>query len=323
MVKTNIAVIGVGGIGFWHLYSLATKCSNMNIEVVDISDQALHRAKEQLHPYKNNIRFFKSIAKLSEIIDVAIIATTAQVRRQVIEELLQQKDVKYLILEKVLFQKIEDYYVVEQLLEKNNVKAWVNCPLRTYPFFQQLRKKLRNSQKMDYFFSSAHLGIACNTIHHIDLLAFLCKQTDFTFDTSHLDKEIISSRRPGFIEFIGTFLGETKEGSLLKVTSYTKDAKRPQTYQINCEDFFCFINVDEQKYFLLERENNWAMQQGAFPKILQSQLTSHIVKEILTKGNSQLTPYNESMKLHLGMIEAFLDFYNRYHDEEGDLCPIT
>ena len=60
--------------------------------------------------------------------DIVIIATGADVRRKVIEELLEQAHVSYLLLEKVLFQRLEDYDVVASLLERKQAKAFVTKP---------------------------------------------------------------------------------------------------------------------------------------------------------------------------------------------------
>lgn len=322
-MSANIAIIGVGEIGFRHLQSLATEPNQFNIEVVDPSDKARALAKKKLHPHTKKIHFFSNISKLSTSIDIAIIATTAKVRRQVIEQLLQQKSVKYLILEKVLFQKREDYEFVQQLLMKKNVKTWVNCPLRLHPFFHKLRAKMIQGEKVDYFHSGNLLGITCNAIHHIDLLAFLTNQIQFTFDTTQLDEKIVKSRRDGYIEFTGTLLGRTNEGSLIKLTSYTNDSNRPPFFQISSQDFLCFIHMKDKKYWLMEKDKNWAVEEGGFEYLLQSELTLHVVKEILRTESCGLTPYEESMKLHLSMLEAFINFLNQQSDEEVKICPIT
>lgn len=321
--RTNIALIGVGAIGLRHLQSLTTLSSNIHIEVVDPSHKALQNVKSQVQLTHNNIRLLSKIADLSPTIDIAIIATTATVRRQVTEELLRRKNIKYLILEKVLFQRLEDYDVIKQLFDRSNVKAWVNCPLRLHPFFQKLKEKISPNSKIQYFASGTYLGIGCNTIHHLDLLAYLCNESHISFDTTKLDKRLIYSKREGFVEFTGTLLGEMKEGSLLKITSYSNDVTRPLILQINCEEFYCSINITEQKYELLDKNHHCRKEEGEYRLLLQSEITSEVVQEILQTGACQLTSYEQSMKLHKAMIEAFLQFLQQVRNEEVTICPIT
>lgn len=326
-MKKTVAVIGAGEVGSRHLQSLAAIASEINIKVVDPSFFSVERAKtrffEKLNSNESSISFHSSLSELPQTVDLAIIATTADVRRKVVEQLLKEKTVKFLLLEKVLFQTLEDYKDVEHLLKIKNVKAWVNCPLRLNPFFQKLKQKINHCQTVDYFFSGTLFGLACNTIHHLDLLAYFTNETEFAIDCHKLDEQIIESSRKGFIEFTGTLFAETKNGSLLKVTSYKEDKNRPHTYEIHTEDFICFINVKEEKYWLFDKKEEWKRKEGTFRQPLQSELTAKITKEILETGNCSLTTYDNSMRLHMTMLNAFLQFLSKLCHEEVTLCPIT
>ena len=52
-----------------------------------------------------------------------IVATNSKVRRDVIEQLVANSTVHFLILEKVLFVNKEDYKLVANILIKNNIRA--------------------------------------------------------------------------------------------------------------------------------------------------------------------------------------------------------
>src|SRR5699024_8564222 len=134
-----------------------------------------------------SLEFCASISELDEEIDIAIVATKADVRKNVIEILLTLKHVRYMILEKVLFQDLESYKPVHTLLKTRGVRTWVNCPIRTNPFFQQLKYSLKPGETIHYDVCGGNLGIGCNSIHHIDLLSFLTGETKFTFTTKQLD----------------------------------------------------------------------------------------------------------------------------------------
>jgi hypothetical protein len=49
----------------------------------------------------------------------------------------------------VVFQKEEDFVAVKKLIDDKNIKAWVNCPRRMWPFYQQLREKLKEAIMVD------------------------------------------------------------------------------------------------------------------------------------------------------------------------------
>ena len=63
--------------------------------------------------------------------DLCIISTSSDVRASVTTNLLNRCKVRFIIFEKILFQKEIDFEIISELLKKNRVKAWVNCPRRT------------------------------------------------------------------------------------------------------------------------------------------------------------------------------------------------
>ena len=135
-----------------------------------------------VNPLIHNVSFFKSINSLKYDIDVAIISTNADIRRKVVENLLEKVDVKYLILEKVAFQSIQDFEIVIKLLDKKNTKGWVNCTRRIYPFFRNLRQKTIQEKKITMDVRGSNWGLASNAIHMVDLFSFLTEQKEVTID---------------------------------------------------------------------------------------------------------------------------------------------
>lgn len=122
----NIAIIGSGQIGSRHLQALSQLNRITNIQIVDPNYKSLERARErflqvQENKYAQKVEYLQNIVDLSNNLELVIIATSSDVRREVIEKLLLQKKVRYIILEKVLFQKIKDFAVVNNLLVRNNV----------------------------------------------------------------------------------------------------------------------------------------------------------------------------------------------------------
>lgn len=323
----NIAIIGAGQIGSRHLQALSQLNRLTNIQIVDPNYKSLKRARERFLEIQKNenvqkVEYLKNIVDLSNNLELVIIATTSDVRRKVIEKLLLQKKVHYLILEKVLFQRIEDFAIVNNLLEQNNVKAWVNCPFRAIYFYKQLRAKFKNAKRVDYRVSSSNLGIGCNSIHYLDLFTFLTGQTIFTLFSDQLDSKIIMSKRPGFLEFTGTLYGISSRGSNIAVTSYLK-GNAPLIISINSELVNCLIREDEGKAWISEKANNWMWEEVSFTIPYQSQITNLVVQEILDTGKCDLTNYEESWNIHIPFLKSLIFHLQKQKMEDINSCPIT
>ena len=323
----NIAIIGAGQIGSRHLQALSQLNRITDIQIVDPNYKSLERARErflqvQESKYVQKVEYLNNIKDLSNNLELVIVATNSDVRREVIEKLLLLKKVRYVILEKVLFQKIKDFAIVNNLLEQNNVKAWVNCSFRTIYFYKQLRTKFKKAKRVDYRVSSSNLGIGCNSIHYLDLFTFLTGQNIFTLFSDQLDSKIIKSKRPGFIEFTGTLYGKSLEGSNIAITSYLK-GDAPLIISISSEIINCLIREDEGKAWISEKANNWAWEEISFTIPYQSQRTNLVVQDILDTGKCDLTKYEESWKIHIPLLKSLIFYLQKQKMEEIDLCPIT
>lgn len=180
----KIALIGAGQIGSRHLQALALTKIPVSVEVVGRSSQSLVKAKERFEQiqgtgFVKNVKYFQTMKSLSNLIDIAIIATNADVRRKVIEELIQYKKTRFLLLEKVVFQSVQDFQEIIELLKINQVKAWVNCRQRMCTFYQEVQKHLGNGERIIYEIQGGNWGMGCNSIHSIDLISFVSGETDF------------------------------------------------------------------------------------------------------------------------------------------------
>src|SRR4029077_20318051 len=142
------------------------------------------------------------------------IATSADVRRQVIEELLQRTRVRFFILEKVAFQSIPDFDAVMRLLKTKGAKAWVNCSYRRkFSIYQKIKQSIGPGERVVFNLSGGAWGLACNSIHFLDIFSYLTGTTDLRVDGSGLDAKVQPSKREGFIELTGTLKVSTSNNS--------------------------------------------------------------------------------------------------------------
>jgi len=319
----NIAIIGVGQLGSRHLQGLAKSSKQFQISVVDPNAKSLIVAKQRFNEVsrfaKNNVSYHQNISDLPSEIDLAIIATTANVRRKVVENLLDWCVVKFLILEKVVFQKSEDFILIQELFFDKGVKSWVNCARRSYPFYKNLKNEI-SMEKISIKVKGNNWGLACNSIHIIDLMAFLTEQTDFDYDNGGLENIVIHSKRNGYKELMGSLTIQTKRGDTLELIDTNK----------YIGDMVISISSDSLQYDIVEGRGlvfkhslNVKSQEDEIHFPLQSELTGVVVDQILDTGKSDLTSYDECMKYHIPMLDLFNDHISKVTSKTETICPIT
>ena len=323
----KIALIGVGQIGSRHLQALAQTKIPIFVEVVSRSLQSLVKAKERFDKIQNtgffkSVKYFQTIKSLSNSIDIAIITTNADVRKKVVEELIQYKKTRFLILEKVVFQSIQDFEDIIELLKINQVKAWVNCPRRMYKFYQEVQKHIGNGEQIIYNIRGGNWGMGCNSIHFIDLISFISGETDFSITSSDLDTEILTSKREGFLEFTGAIHGISSNGSKFSLISY-KEPNAPCVIKISGDTSRYIIFESDGKAIQAHKSKSWEDEEVQFQVPFQSQLTHLAVSKILGTGQCDLTPLELSLRFHKPLLEAFTQHLEHVMKRRYERCPIT
>lgn len=322
----NILLIGAGQLGSRHLQSIADiKIENVHIDVIDPSDMSLEVAKTRyIEVSKNNqnINFYKSIMDTqNDQYDIAIIATNSNVRALVIKELLSSKVVKNMILEKVLFQKEQEYFGIEQLLQKNNIKTWVNHPKRTFPFYKKIRKQLEDAKEVNFHVSVGNWGLACNVLHLLDTFEFLTQKKVTNLDLNNLDTSIVTAKREGYLEVNGLITGKL-DNYKFQINHFINES--PMILNITSD--VCNINIDERNgfYTYSGKSENWKVNHvEERTNFFQSELTKGLVEDIYFNDNCDLPTYKDSMELHLKCIVPLQEFINSHSEKNYGFCPIT
>ena len=322
----RIAIIGAGQLGSRHLQGLTKIKQDIHITVIDPNLSALEIARQRFvempeNPLIQSVAYLDSLVEFVQPVELAIIATNSDVRRNVIEELVSNSRVKYLILEKVVFQSVADFEAVMPLLKENSIKAWVNCSRRMFPFFRELKKRTVNAPQISLTVEGSHWGLGCNTIHMLDLLAFLTEQTKFEFDTSSLDLQVYEDKRKGFIELGGELRANSQRGDILTLVD-RRNHEKPFKMLIQFDGVE--IEMDQMggricEYSSGRREKSVSK---AFQP-LQSELTNIQAEEILRTGDSQLTKLEESYLLHKPILDAFNHHLSGINNKQISICPIT
>lgn len=322
----HVALVGAGHLGSRHLQALALLKIPVRLYVVDPNPESLQTAKKrffQIHQSKNIdcIDFYSRISQLPQSIDFVIVATNADVRLVVLEELFRTIQPKHILLEKVLFQAVKDFEKAEHLFKKFNSKVWVNCPRRMYEGYRQIAGSIKPNSKIDYSVEGNQWGLACNSIHYIDHLSMYLGDTSYTLDMRFVDGEISKSKRSNFIELTGTITGKYSNGSTFSLTS-NKSGNTSVKVKIRQDDV-C-IEVDETAgEIVIQESGNDSFIEIPLEMKFQSELTHIVVKDILESQTCQLTPYKESMELHLPLILEVTKLLRYSEKSFYGSCPIT
>ncbi|MBC6110553.1 Gfo/Idh/MocA family oxidoreductase [Pedobacter sp. CCM 8938] len=322
----KIAIIGAGQLGSRHLQALLKINVDVAIEVVDPSDASLELAKQRAAEIPANakiesVRYLNSITALSKELDVCIIATTANVRFELMEKLVAHTKIKYFVLEKILFQKFEEYQKAEDLLIANGIKAWVNCPRRLFPVYQQLKSLIIPNEKITYTVIGGEWGLACNAIHFIDHLSYLNANDEFEFDLLN-SLNVIEGKRKGYYELVGSTGGKQNNGSELFLHSRKASAAN-LSIQILTDHYFWQIDESKGELKTSSAENGWKTELTKFSILYQSELSNIVCEDLLMNGTCGLTPFKSSSKLHLSMLKEFAKVFVKELQIANESCPIT
>ena len=319
----HIALIGLGSIGKRHFQSLCKLNGSYNLWVFDISADSINTAKGMVPDTASvNIHWCTSISEFPKELTCAIIATTSLPRKAVTLDLLKHCKVQYLILEKFLFPDLNSFKEVEAELTKSKCITFVNCPMRTWPLYPELKNSFNSIEPITFELTGSNWGLACNSIHYLDVFTYLTGRDDFTFSSSLLNKEIIQSKRSGYIEFTGTLLASTSKLDHIAITSHAKGSL-PLSIRISSPTIQLFIEEAKSKYQIRSESTQWNVVESNFISILQSNLTHLIVEELVSKGSCKLPSFAESKKLQMNLLNIFLEHYNKINNQNTNICPIT
>ena len=316
----QVAIIGAGQLGSRHLQGLKLASSPLSITVMDSNDESLNVAKERYDAVspigEKNIYYVNSIDKLPSELDFVIIATGSKPRAAIVQSLLNQATVKYLVLEKVLFPSLADYENVGRLLKNKGFKCWVNCPRRMFGMYKHIKETIDPAKPIYMTNADEDWGLCCNAIHMIDIFLYLTEETSYAVETRYLNDEIEESKREGYIEMTGTLKVTTPKGNELTLIS-EKDFKGEKNYM---------IENGHNMFVISEGEGNWSLNGKTYQYSMpyQSQLTGVLADELLITGGCSLTPFNISVEYHKPFIEAMLAKYNTIKGTpDNEILPIT
>lgn len=316
----NVLVIGAGQIGTRHLQGLISVSLNLNIIVVDPSGKSLSIAETRWKEVggdqsSHRIIWFRDLPQNIKSFDLVIMATSSNNRATLVEKVAQSASVQYWVLEKLLAQSRQELEFIDN--STTDAKAiWVNTSRRLVSWHQQLKLKFYNQGPLTIKKIGGMWGMACNSIHFIDLVTWWTSESLLSVNTDKLDHAWFKAKRSGYFEICGELLVSFSGGSKLIL----------QSNQNNIEDI---INVELSNKSIWKINESKGIASSSKNDILngnhdfQSEITGAMVTEILTQGTCGLPNLKESSKQHAIFLDAMLKHWNTFNKSNDKLVPIT
>ena len=264
----------------------------------------------------------RSVDQLEGPLDIAIVATNSDVRRQVTEHLLERVTVRHLVLEKFLFQAPSDYERMSELARSSGTETWVNTARRMWPVYHELRESLDTEGPIALgVTATVSDGLGSNSVHFVDLFRFLTGRPIGVMEGSLL-KPCENQRRFGHIEFSGVVTGRSDLGDHFSFTSLARTGA-PLLVSITSGTQHVIINESQGLLLIASQSSGWSWTSRDFVVPFQSQLTQLVAEQLVGQGSCPLPTLDEASSSHLVLLEAFLDSYRAHIDEGATSCPVT
>lgn len=324
----QILIIGAGQLGSRHLQGVLKSELDFEVTVVDPNSSSLKIAKSRADEisHQKKINFSETIEFVPKKIDIAIVATNANVREKVVTELLQSITVEFLILEKVLFQDLAAYEKIGELINDYKVKTWVNHPRRVFSHYQEIRKHIvDNNLSLKTFVASGNdWGLGCNGLHLLDLCSYLSNNSRIeTINTNQLDKNILSSKREGFIEFTGSLSVYFENNVHAEINSNNAESGSITIFIATEKDKWLIRESNKIAVIHLDEKQEIPIKIAEYNPQFQSNLSTFLVQDLLTLKSCTLPTYKEACELHKPFIQALLQFQNEVENNSIEHLKIT
>lgn len=317
-MRRKLLLVGAGQLGSRYLQGMAKYEHPLQIWVCDPSVASLERAAERWTEMgaaceAHELHWISDISESSGEFDIAVLATTADVRPELSQSIAAHLTIKNWVMEKVLAQSLEGLESLQNAVGPKSA-AWVNTPMHMWSLYKQLRQQFPNNIPVNACFAGFR-GLACNAIHYIDFVSRWNGARVTEVDTSGLERSWYPAKRKGFYEVDGELNLVFDDGSKLRMVTGA-----------NLPPYSVHISAADQKWQVSESEGLAVSADGkhiAGGAAFQSQLTAPLLEAIFHKGECDLPTLKQSEQQHRAFLTSLLQHWNAVMPERTDILPIT
>lgn len=319
MKKYSVLISGAGQLGSRYLQGLEKCRLPLRIYVQDKYEVSLDFARQRWSEVvvpgsAHEASFHLAVEFLPPQIDIAIVATTADVRPKVVSDITRHSTVRYWVLEKLLAQ---DGSGLDAIMSdiKNGSAAWVNTPRRMMSWHQEIKSQLGLEHPMSFNMHGGSWGLACNAVHILDLITWWTGETLQTVCTDRLSPRWFESKRPGFNEVMGTLVANFSGGS--QVVLSVGDGTEPISLVVS----------DAHRSWVIKEGEGLAKRSDGLEisgrMAYQSEMSASLVESILERGCCDLPTLEESVALHRIFIGGMLAHWRQAGNPSATYIPVT
>ncbi len=291
----KVLIIGCGNIGYRHLEALISTQINLDITICDQEIVLENLKKTNILRSHCNYFFEKKIEELKdEFYEIIIVATSSRPRFNILKEIKNKG--KFIILEKILFTKFIDYFQCLSDIESLD-HIYVNTWYHLLNEFNLIKNVINSDTKKIEVIGSSW-GLACNSVHYINLFEKLCniKFTNINNSESFVEK-VFKSKREGYSEIYGkvSLLTQNKKFNLILEDRdfYNDSAIRERLIKVyNDNDVVSEFKYDGKSIFDFQKEISIKTK-------YMSQVLIKEYKNILKSNYTNLPILKESIRQHL------------------------
>lgn len=179
-------------------------------------------------------------------------------------------------------------------------------------FYKKLKNKINLKTLLGFEVNGGNWGLACNSIHFIDLVSWILGLNNYTIESYKLGRWK-SSKRKNFYEINGQ-IKINFEKYYLKLLSYPKNGNMNVIIKFKSKKIL--INETEMKL-----ETNNTIKEVKID--LQSELILSHMKNIANNKQLDLPNLNFSVNHHIKYISFFINVWNIKNKQNIKFAPIT
>jgi predicted dehydrogenase len=324
-VTSVVAVIGVGQLGSRYLQGLHGVLAPLTIYGLDPNLDSLKVASERLGELdktkraQHSVIFVQDAIDLPQKLDLVIVATPADIRLNLAEQVRSSRHIDYWILEKLLSNRSDQILAFSEIT-RDAIGAWVNLPYRAMAWHQKLRESLRGKGPFQVEAHGTEYGLLTNAIHYVDLLTYWTDSKVESVFCRFGSDDFCASKRPGYVEAHGEIEVDYKDGSRLSLRSekLVSESRVSQGLTMIVRSKFGTWKVNEEEGVFIEP--NGASTKGRIE--FQSEMTGEIVTKILENGRTDLPRLEETQASHILLLDAIQEVWSE-RNSELEWVPIT
>jgi hypothetical protein len=296
-MPAEILLVGAGQLGSRYLQGLAGVELPLMIHVVDPAqaslDLAQNRWEEVVSPSSlHEVRWTKQLDTTPTSADLAIIATTAKVRPDVVSAVSRHAKPERWILEKTLASSLGG---VDRILESvGQAPAWVNTSRRSTDWYRQVSVRV-GSGPFQIEVEGGPWGLVANGIHFLDLARWFSGQAAVSFDVAGLEHRWEQGKRPDSWEVFGEMSVRFADSTNVTL----RVGREPGPLRVRIRGASGEWIVDETGGIATGPTGE--QMPGSVPP--QSVLTTPLVEGLLAGKGCLLPPLSQAAPLHRAFVE--------------------